>query len=188
MFAIVPSLAQYLYVLATQTTVLVYPSAAYPKSLHLNSFCLPTANGYQRLTIPLKGGRTCMRSLADTEIIYCEPWLNLHRKALDTCYKNSPWYAWYIDDFWNIYAQKHRFLLDKIIAVYQYLGKTLEREQEIVFAYQLRIPRLNYSEIVPEYPQVFAEKFGFLPKVSLLDLLFHLGTEAKNYVKCVGTN
>lgn len=182
MLPIIPPLAYYLQVLSPLAKVFLYPSSPYAKSLHLNSFSIPSANGYLRLSIPLKGGRTRTRSLADTEIDYHSSWSRQHKKALDTCYHNSPWYAWYIEDFWNVYAAKHRFLLDKIIAVYQYLGESLEHKQELELIYQQNWPAMiSYDNQIPEYPQVFAHKLGFMPKVSLLDLLFHLGPKARDY-------
>lgn len=184
MLAIIPPLNHYLHKLARLSKIWVYPATPYPKSLHLNSFLLPSANGYQRLSLPLQGGRSSMRSLADTQIDYSLSWLKLHRKTLDSCYRNSPWYVWYIDDFWQIYAQRQRFLLDKIIVLYSYLTALLGQRVEISFAYQRRMPRvLNLGLEIPAYPQVFAHKLGFLPRVSLLDLLFHLGPEAREYLK-----
>lgn len=184
MLPVIPPLAYYLQVLKNLNTIYLYPSAPYPKSLNLNSFSLPSANGYLRLSIPLRGGRTRMRNLADTEIDYREPWLAHHKKTLDSCYKNSPWYDWYVEGFWEIYVRKYRYLLDKTVAIYQYLSNCLGHEQQLIFAYQSSHSPIIYTNQVPEYPQVFMHKLGFMPNVSLLDLLFHLGTEAKTYIKC----
>jgi hypothetical protein len=35
---------------------------------------------------------------------------------------------------------------------------------------------------VREYFQVFSEKYGFIPNLSILDLLFNTGPEAKEYL------
>ena len=39
---------------------------------------------------------------------------------------------------------------------------------------------------LPPYPQVFDEKNGFFPNISILDLLFNLGPESKQYLKEAG--
>ena len=36
-----------------------------------------------------------------------------------------------------------------------------------------------------EYVQVFGNKFGFLPNLSILDLLFNLGPETKTYLNSI---
>jgi len=38
------------------------------------------------------------------------------------------------------------------------------------------------KENLPVYNQVFADRFGFIPDLSIVDLLFNKGMEAKNYL------
>ncbi|MCL1867809.1 MAG: WbqC family protein, partial [Paludibacter sp.] len=35
----------------------------------------------------------------------------------------------------------------------------------------------------PAYYQIFTEKFGFIPNLSIIDLLFNMGNEAEKYLK-----
>jgi hypothetical protein len=41
------------------------------------------------------------------------------------------------------------------------------------------LPTLEF----PRYPQVFEYKYGFVPGLSILDLLFNVGPEAGNYLE-----
>jgi hypothetical protein len=41
----------------------------------------------------------------------------------------------------------------------------------------------NYGGDLPEYVQVFGDRHGFLPNLSILDLLFNLGPNTTTYLK-----
>lgn len=40
----------------------------------------------------------------------------------------------------------------------------------------------NISISFPRYPQVFESRHGFIPDLSILDLIFNLGPDAKKYL------
>ena len=46
-------------------------------------------------------------------------------------------------------------------------------------------PKIKSELKFPPYPQVFEDRFGFVPNLSILDLLFNLGPEALNYLKSI---
>ena len=44
-------------------------------------------------------------------------------------------------------------------------------------------PKTKEELILPSYPQVFEDRFGFLPNLSILDLLFNMGPDSMSYLK-----
>jgi len=43
-------------------------------------------------------------------------------------------------------------------------------------------PKKETQINLPEYTQVFSDKFGFIPNLSILDLIFMEGTNTENYL------
>jgi len=44
-------------------------------------------------------------------------------------------------------------------------------------------PKKRNTVIAPSYTQVFNTKFGYIPNLSIIDLLFNLGPETSSYLK-----
>ena len=68
-----------------------------------------------------------------------------------------------------------------------------EITEEVVWTYEKnpvdvddkRLELIENGQIIeqPEYIQVFSSKYGFIPNLSILDLLFNLGPETLSYLK-----
>ena len=61
----------------------------------------------------------------------------------------------------------------------QYPSKLLDYREKIHPKKSFRDPRFKN----PEYTQVFSPKYGFIPNLSILDLLFNLGPESADYLR-----
>ena len=51
----------------------------------------------------------------------------------------------------------------------------------------MRNDKFNTTDI-KKYDQVFMEKNGFIPNLSIIDLLFNLGPESGEYLSQINTN
>jgi hypothetical protein len=167
----------------------------YPKQTYRNRCRIAAANGTLSLSIPVNkvNGKNTMTK--DIEICYDEDWQRLHRRSIEDAYTNSPFYLYFWDEFEAYFNKKHKFLLDLnmeiINAVMSILGKTAvisitERfEKEVAYAEDLRYaisPKLPYDpDHFPRYPQVFEEKNGFQPDLSIIDLIFNEGPASLAY-------
>ncbi len=135
------------------------------------------ARGPMELTVPIAKpyGPTWDR----TEVSLHGRWWEVHRTALESAYGRTPYYEFYADDF--------NALLDP--ATFTTVAE-LNRKFDTVIRRCLNLPvSVSYeplgsnapqplqSEIGP-YWQVRQQKFGFLPGLSVLDLLFNLGPES----------
>ena len=148
-----------------------------------------TANGVQTLTIPViktNGNHTLTK---DIEISYKESWQQVHLRCLESAYRKSAYFDYYFPYFDKIYKQKFNTLVElndfclkiilKIMKVKKDYSFTLDFER-IADENDYRISLSkgsNKIEMKPYY-QVFAERHGFIPNLSIVDLLFNEGTNS----------
>ena len=176
-----------------QTEKIVFDIAQpIPKKSYVNRTIILTANGIQALTIPLKGGRGSKSPLSELEISYAEKWIDKHKMALLSAYSKSPFYEYYMPYFERILDSKFEKLVDINYALTKEIHRILKLQSDInlissdtKLAYH-SIPNEFHS--ISEYPQVFRYKFPFYPDLSILDLLFNLGPDARTYLTTTEIN
>lgn len=152
---------------------------------------IATENGTQALTIPVvhDGGRTAMR---DVRISEHGNWRHQHWNALVSAYRKSPFFDYYADDFAKFYTERDGFLVDFNLRLHSVICELLgvDREVRIVNSHytdsatadlrHIAEPKAladikNYTAL--PYYQVFAQRNGFIPNLSIVDLLFNMGPE-----------
>ena len=156
-------------------------------------------NGALILSIPLVK-RNHRQSMKEVKISYEYNWLKLHWRTLEASYRRSPFFEYYEDDLYPFYfTKKHDYLIDfnellqeKIMELLK-LKKEIEFTREYIKSYPGGVDFRNFFseknrmendanfKIVP-YMQVFETKHGFLPNLSILDLLFNTGSKALDYI------
>lgn len=168
----------------------------FPKQTYRNRAVIVTANGLLPLIVPAvrtNGNHTMTR---DMGISYTENWPIKHLRTIEAAYSASPYYLYYKDEFEALLTKKYDRLIDLNCELIRYLLKKLKINCEITLTedylehggWELD-HRRNFSikeqystEQFPEYDQVFAAKMPFQPNLSIIDLLFNMGPEAKNYL------
>jgi hypothetical protein len=165
------------------------------KSGFSNRCCIAGANGLIALSIPLIKGRNQKTLVNEVKIDNQQKWQIKHWRAIESSYMRSPWFEFYRDDFKLFYTKEyiHLFEWNKDLLLY-ILGKlNWEGELSITTTYEevLSGKTDNRNKILPKnyldfpsikYPQVFEEKLGFLPNLSIIDLLFCCGKTANQYL------
>ena len=162
---------------------------------------IPTTNGPLSLTIPTN--HDISLSMKDIRISDHANWRHVHWNALLSAYGESPFFEYYQDDIRPFFEKKYEFLFDfnmettekmmelldirpKISITEAYIqSKELKEEDEIKdFRDAIRPKKpLPDAEFAPQrYYQVYEQKHGFLPNMSILDLLFNEGNEAIFYL------
>ncbi|RRD79758.1 hypothetical protein EII14_05530 [Alloprevotella sp. OH1205_COT-284] len=177
----------------------------YVKQTYRNRCLIATPDGILPLTIPVEGrpkseGGTSKTPMRDIRISQHGRWRDLHWNALVSAYENSPFFQYYADDFWEIYRRPHAFLVDfnealqhLVLDLLNYrpslsvnldgyidaraLGDSVADFRETIH------PKRSFAfdpsfRIIPYY-QVFAARTGFLPNLSVVDLLFNMGSESR---------
>jgi hypothetical protein len=108
-------------------------------------------------------------------------WRHKHWHALSSTYFNSPYFEYYQDDFHPIYFGNQQRLVDFNIQlnslIVELLG--LSNLQSPILSTQWGKKTSHRSNTLEtNYYQVFAHKHGFIPNLSIIDLLFNMGPEA----------
>ncbi len=166
------------------------------KQTYRNRTVILGANGPIPLIVPVEKGRGKKILIKDLRIAYDEEWQRNHWRTIFSAYNSSPFFEYYAGDIEFFFRKKYPFLFDFNLKITETLIELLELEPNLQLTKDFeKIPDtyLNFREqispkthlveadlqFVPQpYTQVFAEKFGFVPDLSILDLLFNEGPSA----------
>lgn len=163
------------------------------KQTYRNRAVILGANGPVALIVPVEKGREQKICIRDLRIAYDEQWQRNQWRTIFSAYNSSPFFEYYADDLQPFFEKKFTFLFDYNLQITHTLLNSLElpvtftlteafeqvpqpvlnlREQFSPKAHRHQ-PGTNYSP--QPYTQVFSDKFGFVPDLSILDLLFNEG-------------
>ena len=174
----------------------------YTKGSYRNRCHLANSQGLLRLSIPLLGGKHQQQSIRDVTISNTENWQSQHWIAIQSAYGKSPFFEFYADLIRPFYQKKYKFLWDWNWDLLQQIFSMIPIEKQLHLSqeYQKNLPdgiadfrnkispkkhkTISDSSFLQEkYIQVFEEKNGFIPNLSILDLLFCTGPESIIYLE-----
>ncbi|HVA98510.1 MAG TPA: WbqC family protein [Bacteroidia bacterium] len=176
-------------VLTDYPTILMEEMEHFPKQTYRNRCEIYGANGLLTLSIPLE--KNTKRTLTkDIRISYSQNWQHIHWLSLQAAYRRSPFFEFYEDDFAPFYeSKKNIFLKDfndsflelllQLLKINPSINNTISYEKEYPNAIDLRnaiSPKKNAETFAYQsknYTQVFENKHGFIPNLSIVDLLFN---------------
>lgn len=167
----------------------------FQKQSYRNRCNIYNSYGKQLLTIPvkhhLKDGR---KKTKDTLIDNDESWQDHHFKSIQIAYRSSPFYEFYEDDLAPIFHKKYTFLQDVNIDTFLFLADALQINSNFSTTenYEMEANTNDFrfladrkkqpKKLVSPYIQMFDDKHGFIPNLSILDLLFMEGPNAISYL------
>ncbi len=173
----------------------------YIRQTYRNRCNIYGANGILSLSIPVLKDSGHKSKISDIRIDRTKNWKKLHWKGIESAYRHSPFFEFYLDEIRSLFDRDHSFLLDlnteilramlrnlEIVPEFRFTDKYMEFPQDETVDYRLVIhpakPGSDDPEFsCPSYRQVFMEKHGFLPNLSILDLLFNEGPDAGTILK-----
>lgn len=173
----------------------------YRKQSFRNRCMIASANGPLALSIPVERTENIKCLVKDIKIDYRENWQKQHFKAIESAYRNAPFFLYYIDDIAVFFFKRTSFLFDFNFALQEVLLKNTDLKPDVVFTdkfistpgentedYRNSIhpkermikPDIHYK--IEKYPQVFDGRYGFIHDLSIIDLLFNTGPDAKGII------
>jgi hypothetical protein len=186
--------------LAHSDTVYLEQHDHFIKQTYRNRCVIATTQGPQALTVPVEspqGLRIDKTEMKDVRISDHGSWRHLHWQALQSAYGESPFFEFYADDLHPFFEKHWDYLFDFNLAIMQKMCELLDIEPHIELTEEYMQPdgMVDYRDAIrPKHPlpdasftprpyyQVYQQKFGFLPNLSILDLLFNEGNEAVLYL------
>ena len=171
------------------------------KQTYRNRCVIATANGVQPLSIPIEQYEGAKCKMKDVRISDHGNWRHIHWNALQSAYGDSPFFEFLADDIRPFFEKKWDYLFDFSMEI---TGKMCE----LLDIQPVLLPTTDYGNVYGEhaepadaipdfrdairpkhplpdadfqprrYYQVYEQKYGFQPNLSILDLLFNMGNES----------
>ena len=181
---------EYYVAIAQAETVLIEQHEYFQKQTYRSRCKIATANGPMDLSIPVD--KSTKDFIRDVRISEHSDWQTHHWRSIESAYSSSPFFEYYADDLRPFYEKKCLFLWDFNISILHKLLELLDIQPKICLTNEFeheannglqdfrnlihpkRTPILQHKP----YYQVFEQKFGFIPNLSIIDLLFNMGNES----------
>lgn len=185
----------YVSLIASADDVIIEKNENFIKQSFRNRCYILSVHSKLLLTVPVLEGSRHKVKISDVRIDYTKRWQQVHIRGIESAYRNSPYFDFYFDEFANIISNEYTHLWDLNTALLDLVLRILKLRIEINFTdsfetiseqqydYRYRISP-GYSPITDQkrYIQVFQTGNGFIPNLSILDLIFNNGPEAVSYL------
>ena len=167
----------------------------FEKLTFFNRCVVAGSNGLINLSVPVVHGREQKGKYNSVRISYAQNWQMNHWRTIISCYRKSPFFNYYVDELEMIFLKRFDFLFDLNLSILHWINELIEHPAEIKVlsapfdrddfpgTFDLRkkwLPKNFQAESdFIRYTQVFEDRIGFQPNISILDLLFNTGPMAK---------
>lgn len=167
----------------------------YQKQSFRNRTEIYGSNGKIALTVPVNYTQKNRQLYKDVKIANDANWQLQHLKSLQSAYRMSPFFEYYIDDLMPLFEKPFTYILDLNLTCFELLTEHLqmdisfsktdvfEKEPKNKTDYRLLVKRNYKIGSVAHYTQVFTQKHGFIPNLSILDVLFNEGPNTALYLE-----
>jgi hypothetical protein len=166
----------------------------FPKQTYRNRASIYSPNGTLDLMVPVIKGSKVHTKVKDVRISDEFKWQRLHWKSFESCYRNSAYFEYYEAEFSKFFTNKYDFLFDLNIELFHWLIKQLKLNLELQYTeeyfkvyeqdldFRSNFPVKNkVNDTAKPYFQVFDDREGFKPNLSIVDLLFNQGPQSKSF-------
>lgn len=150
-------------------------------------------HGAMMLNIPIKHNEKKSR-MGTVEISYETAWQNTHWQAIKTAYGSSPFFEVLGPELEPFYQKEINRLIDWNTELLKLMLNWLQMSPNLSFTENWHPdvdndfresfhPKRKVNGNFDPYPQVFTDEHGFIPNLSVIDLLFNEGPAAFDYLK-----
>jgi len=197
-----PPVSYFALLARAEGTVFIDAGSHYVKQSWRNRCRILTAGGPECLNVPVVHGHDLFHTpVGEVRVDYSTPWLPKTQRAIATAYESSPFFMYYRDALWELLEQRPETLFELNLQLIRFfcakigIAPELEPLREFVPAGERP---LDYREAMhPKRPdtvlrdlglerpywQVFRDRYGFVPGLSVMDLLFNEGPESICFLK-----
>ena len=183
----------YINTLFQNSNIIIEQYESFQKMSFRNRCVVAGSNGLINLSVPLEKGRGQKELMKDVRISHSTNWRQQHLRTIESCYSRSPFFEFYRDTVWKLLEKPEIYLLDQNLKILQWLKKVFKYKVDISVTEEYlknypedMIDKRNYflpknqltDPFTIRYTQVFEDRIGFIPNLSILDLLFCSGPEA----------
>lgn len=188
----------YMALIAQTGRVLIEKEENFIKQTFRNRCYILTANGSLSLSVPVLEGSFHKKALKDIRIDYSKRWMQVHLRSILSSYKAAPYFEYFYDILEKIITSRFTFLIDlnmaSLNAAVQFLKLKTKIDYSVDFQ-PLNIHNPDFRYLIQpknsemdnlfsyrNYIQVFSDRFGFVPGLSVIDLIFNTGSDAIKYL------
>ena len=159
----------------------------YVKRSEHNRTEIMTSGGVMQLSAHIHQANRPRQPMHSIKLDYSKRWQHQHLVAMESAYRNSPYYDYYGERFTKLYTKEWRYLVDLNLATLEEVCSILKRpmprlsESYIVAQEQdidLRNKKSGVTFEATPYVQVFSDRFDFEPRLSIYDLIMCEGPAA----------
>jgi len=187
---------EYMAIFLKYENIIIEKEETYPKQTYRNRCKIMTANGIINLPIPVNKTNGNNTKIKEITISNTDLWYINHWRAINSAYSGSPFFLYYKDDLIRFYDKKYNNLLEFNTELTKTLLSLIGIKYNIEFSNSFVKPNTTSNDLrfsispkkenelyaLKKYIQVFSNKFKFIPNLSIIDLLFNLGPETKDYL------
>ena len=183
--------AEWFSLIAQSRRVIIEKHENYHRQTYRNRCIIMGANGPLPLIVPVQKGSFHKTAITDLRTDDSKRWRELHLRGITSAYAAAPFFEYYYDMIRDVITTHYSFLIDlnnaAITAVCEAIGIDAEIrysdsfvpegqwEKDYRYCISPKKPCMikGYSDI--QYVQVFGERFGFTPRLSIIDILLNNG-------------
>lgn len=186
---------EYFHHIINAESVLIEKEENYLKQSYRNRCYIIGANGLQALSVPVFLGSIHKTPVREIRIDYSKRWQQVHRGAIISAYSSSPFFIYYFESIEKVIMSGHKYLIDMNSELLETLTGILKIDANISFAthfepvsnegYDLRYrlsPKKKSDYSPGKYIQVFNSSSEDMRRLSIIDLIFNSGPEAKRFI------
>lgn len=173
----------------------------FQKQSYRNRCYIYNSGGKQLLSIPVNHqSKEARKKTKDILVMNDFHWQNQHFKSLQIAYRTSPFFDLLEADIAPIFEKKYKYLQDINIDTFLFISDALQLNSDfsITEHYEVKTTKKDCRFLaernhqpkkqVEKYTQMFDDKHGFIPNLSILDLLFMEGPNALSFLLLLQNN
>lgn len=186
--------------LVRQKEIVLEQHDSYSKQTYRNRCMIMGPNGLVSLSIPVKRKHGVKNLLRDIRVDYDTNWNKIHWRSLVASYASSPFFEYLADEIEPFYRKRYEYLVDLNVQLIEsslgFMGlnvplrctgefKAISSDTDPRhYIHPKKDQAVADPDFHPmEYHQVFSDRLGFRPNLSILDLIFNEGPDALSYLQ-----